>query len=107
MALSMDEQRILAEIEQHLSRAEPKLAARMSSFDARRVTGRFRLRSRALLAVVCALVLAAISVAVYTFVVLRAGQSPGPSHPNRSTSRTEPPALSPLVPVLPHAGASS
>ena len=32
MALSMDEQRILAEIEQHLAKAEPALAARMASF---------------------------------------------------------------------------
>ena len=32
MALSMEEQRILAEIEQHLAKAEPALAARMASF---------------------------------------------------------------------------
>jgi DUF3040 family protein len=32
MALSMEEQRILAEIEQHLARAEPALAARLAAF---------------------------------------------------------------------------
>ena len=32
MALSMDEQRILAEIEQRLAKTEPALAARLASF---------------------------------------------------------------------------
>ncbi len=32
MALSMDEQRILAQIEQHLASGDPDLAARLSSF---------------------------------------------------------------------------
>jgi len=32
MALSMDEERILAEIEQHLTKSEPALAARLTSF---------------------------------------------------------------------------
>ncbi len=107
MALSMDEQRILAEIEQHLSRAEPKLAARMSSFEAHQVKGRLHRRSHALAVIVCALLLAAISVVIYSFVVLRVGQSSGTTTQNRSTSRTEPPALSPRVPALPHAGTSS
>ena len=33
MALSMDEQRKLAEIEQHLAKTEPALAARLASLD--------------------------------------------------------------------------
>ena len=36
MALPMDEQRILAEIEQQLTRDDPSLAVRMSSFGRRR-----------------------------------------------------------------------
>ncbi len=32
MALSMEEQRILAEIEEHFTRAEPSLAARLTAF---------------------------------------------------------------------------
>ena len=44
MALSMDEQRILDEIERGLGNADPRLAARLSSFGFKRTM--FTLRTR-------------------------------------------------------------
>lgn len=41
MALSMDEQRILAEIEQHLVGDDPKLDAQLTTFQRRPLRGRF------------------------------------------------------------------
>ncbi len=103
MALSMEEQRILAQIEQELARSEPALAAHLSSFGrpGRSVllqSSRARLRSPRLLVVaslVAVVMLTVIPVAVYALVSLRAGprghqeghsavsvqQHQAPSHP--------------------------
>jgi Protein of unknown function (DUF3040) len=88
MALSMDEQRILDEIERALASADPGLASRMSSFGTPRgpLTVRMR-RVRLLASLGTLMVVAVVSVVVYALVPFRtaaerhgggkAGASPG------------------------------
>lgn len=79
MALSMEEQRILAEIEQELARAEPALAERLSTFGkASRASlprsPRTRLRSPRVLVLASLLALVLLTVVpvlVYSLVSLR------------------------------------
>jgi len=90
MALSMDEQRILDEIERGLANSDPLLASRMASFGASRgpVTARMR-RIRLLASFGTLLVVAVASLVVYAMVPFRAAadRSPGtkasasPAHP--------------------------
>ncbi len=90
MALSMDEQRILDEIERGLANSDPLLASRMASFGAPRgpVTARMR-RIRLLASFGTLLVIAAVSLVVYAMVPFRtaADRLPGtkasasPAHP--------------------------
>jgi Protein of unknown function (DUF3040) len=109
MALSMDEQRILDEIERGLGNADPRLAARLSSFGIKRTTFTLRTR-RARVAVSCitVIVVAALSLVVYSLVPFRTGAdrhvagrssaSPGhptltvPHHPSVSPSASAPAA---------------
>lgn len=72
MALSMDEQRILAEIEQQLARAEPILAARLSTFRRPSVGAVLRSpRARLLVTLAAAITLALVSMVVYLLMSLR------------------------------------
>ncbi|MBO0820373.1 MAG: DUF3040 domain-containing protein [Nocardiopsaceae bacterium] len=93
MALSMDEQRILAEIERHLAESDPGLAARLTAF--KRSGPSMRIQSPriqsprvkvigSVLAVVAALVL---SVMVYAMIPAR-GQAPGGVITPQVTSKT-------------------
>jgi DUF3040 family protein len=95
MALSMDEQRILAEIEQHLARAEPALAARLAAFG-HPVEGRTLRSTRARLTASFALlvIVAVVSVVVYALIPLRTPEragtgraTPAPGHPSMSAPR--------------------
>jgi len=92
MALSMEEQRILAQIEQELSRAEPGLAARLSSFtepglaarlssfaDPAPVAALRSARVRVVASLAALLMLAVTSVVVYTFLSLRGSPQRGES----------------------------
>ena len=84
MALSMEEQRILAEIEQELARSEPALAVRLSTFSRPSPLGPLRdhLRSPRVLvvaSVVAVLLLTVVPVVVYALVSLR-GMAPGRGH---------------------------
>ena len=93
MALSMDEERILAEIEQRLARTEPALAARLASFG--RPGPRALLRSpRIRMLAWCAVlvVITVVSLAVYALLPLRVMPSRGTG--GRSTSAPRHPALS-------------
>jgi hypothetical protein len=72
MALSMDEQRVLAEIERRLSEEEPRLAACMSSF--RRPGPALALRSpraRILCSLFTVMMVAVISLMVYAVIPFR------------------------------------
>ena len=111
MALSMEEQRILARIEHELARSEPALAAHLSSFGRsgrgallQSSRARARLHSPRLLVVaslVALVLLTVIPVVVYALVSLRAGpkghqeghstvsvqHKAAPSHPIMSAPR--------------------
>jgi hypothetical protein len=77
MALSMDEQRMLAEIEARLTAEDPRLAARMSSFRRPGSAARLRTPRGKLMGSVFALALAVvISVMVYAMIPFRV-HSPG------------------------------
>lgn len=105
MALSMDEQRILAEIEQHLAEAEPGLAARLSAFGRARPTrarhtqaGQRSLRAwpgrpPLLVTIAAAITMAAVALVVYALVALRGNQSPGGA--GRPPSVPRAPAMAP------------
>lgn len=110
MALSMDEQRILAQIEAKLAEADPGLAARLSSFGrdgADRVLSP-RARIVSLLALV---VVAVLSVLVYTLAPVRGVAGPAsarhrsspPGHPAMSNRGT----ISSGRPASPSAGPSA
>ena len=78
MALSMEEQRILAEIENELARSEPALAAYLSAFGRTGMMrpAQARLRSPRVLVVAslaAVFILTVIPVVVYALVSLRAG----------------------------------
>lgn len=77
MALSMDEQRMLAEIEARLTAEDPRLAARMSSFRRPATAARLRTPRGRLIGSMFAVALAlAISLMVYAMIPFRA-HSPG------------------------------
>jgi Protein of unknown function (DUF3040) len=105
MALSMDEQRILDEIERALASADPGLATRMSSFGTRRVLTMRMRRIRLLASLGTLLVVAAVSLVVYALVPFRTaaerqgagrtGASPGAPAvmaPSHATGRPSAPA---------------
>ena len=111
MALSMDEQRILDEIERGLASADPALATRMASFGAPRRIAALRVRRMRLVASLMTLVVVAMaSVLVYALVPFRtaadrhagskASSSPAqpvmstPSHAAQSPARQSQPSLS-------------
>lgn len=72
MALSMDEQRILDEIERGLASADPALATRMSSFGASRRIAALRMRRlRFVASLMTLLVVASVSLVVYALVPFR------------------------------------
>jgi hypothetical protein len=74
MALSMDEQRVLAEIERRLSAEEPRLAASMTSFRRPRPSVALRSpRARILGSLFTVMVVAMISLMVYAMIPFRAG----------------------------------
>ena len=95
MALSMDEERMLAEIERRLADDDPVLAMRLTSFRLPRLSLAPRSsRARLTASLLMLLVVAAVSVFVYALMPFR-GQNNGnaathgsapPSHPTLSTS---------------------
>lgn len=94
MALSMEEQRILAEIEQHLARAEPALAARLTAFGRPGSAAR-ALRSsrvRVMAAAVALVVVTVVSLVMYALLPLRA--MPDRAGTGRATSAPRHPTIS-------------
>jgi hypothetical protein len=89
MALSMDEQRILAEIESKLAADDPALAGSLSAFTRPGLPAGFRTpRSRMLASVIVIAVIALTSLMVYSFSPLRVlqHQSRGQSRPAQKRS---------------------
>ena len=89
MALSMDEQRILDQIERGLVSADPALATRMASFGAPRRLSALRVRRLRLVAsLMTLLVVASVSLVVYALVPFRTvtdrhagSKASSPAHP--------------------------
>jgi hypothetical protein len=95
MALSMDEQRILAEIERKLAADDPGLAGSLSAFSRPGLPAGFRSpRSRMLASIIVIAVIALTSLMVYSFSPLRVlqHQGRGPARPaqKRSEQTTAP-----------------
>ena len=73
MALSMDEQRILAQIEQHLASGAPDLAARLASFGKTGAEHVLRLpRARVAGSAAALVAVAVVSLIVYALIPIRA-----------------------------------
>lgn len=90
MALSMDEQRILAEMERSLAADDPRLAARLSAFGQQRMRGPLLSQRAKTIAGVLALTLIA-AVTLVLFVLspfARAHVSPPKSRPSASAPAT-------------------
>jgi hypothetical protein len=76
MALSMDEQRMLAEIERRLAAEDPGLAARMSSFRRPGPVNIFRsARARVIGSLLTVVVVAAVSLLVYAILPFRSNNA--------------------------------
>lgn len=73
MALSMDEQRMLAEIERRLAAQDPGLATRLSSFKSPGPTARLRTTRGKIIGSICAFaLLAIIAISVYAMIPFKA-----------------------------------
>jgi hypothetical protein len=100
MALSMDEQRMLAEIERRLAAEDPGLAARLSSFKRPGPAARLRSRRGMVLGSLFSVALVAvISVMVYTMVPFRAHTPKSVTSPQASggAAITSPARIGPAV----------
>jgi Protein of unknown function (DUF3040) len=115
MALSMDEERMLAEIERRLADDDPMLAARLTTFRLPRLSlGPRSSRGRLTASLLMLVVVAAVSVFVYALMPFR-GQNPGhvASHgstapsisaPTKSASPSYRPAANSRIPPAGLAG---
>jgi hypothetical protein len=89
MALSMDEERMLAEIERRLADDDPMLAARLTSFRLPRLAlGARSARARLTASLLMLIVVAAVSVFVYALMPFR-GQATG-NAPGRTGAPSSP-----------------
>jgi hypothetical protein len=98
MALSMDEQRILAEIERRLAADDPYLAGNLSAFTRPRLGASIRAAKGRLLATVIAM--AAVAVAalmIYSFVPFRVIARQNDEPPGQQTSQQAAPVSQPVA----------
>ena len=92
MALSMDEQRILDEMERKLSDDDPLLASRLTSFGRPGLAAMMRSRrARIVLSFLALIVIAAASLVVYALTPFRSERAPA-QHGNSSTTTTQVPS---------------
>ena len=104
MALSMDEQRMLAEIERRLTAEDPGLATRLSSFRRPGPAAALRTTRGKIVGSICTVVLlAVIGLTVYAMMPFRAQGSRVPAGRQSSAS----PSVSAPVRIGPAAGTSS
>ena len=97
MALSMEEQRILAEIEQRLAKSEPALAARLASFGHPGPVNVLRSpRVRVLASCLTLVVVTVVSLIAYALLPLRA--LPDRASGGRATPASRQPAMTVLRP---------
>jgi hypothetical protein len=87
MALSMDEQRMLAEIERRLAAQDPGLATRLSSFKRPGPAARFRTTRGKIIGSICTIaLLAIIAVTVYATIPFRASGQKLTKQPTATSS---------------------
>ena len=87
MALSMDEQRMLAEIERRLAAQDPGLANRLSSFRRPGPAGRIRTTRGKIIGSICTIaLLAIIAVTVYATIPFRANNQKLTKQPTASSA---------------------
>ena len=87
MALSMDEQRMLAEIERRLTAEDPSLATRLSSFRRPGPAAALRTTRGKIVGSICTVVLlAVIGLTVYALIPFRGQGSKTPAGPQSSAS---------------------
>jgi Protein of unknown function (DUF3040) len=100
MALSMEEQRILAEIEQRLAKSEPALAARLASFGRPGPANVLRSpRVRVLASCIALVVVTVVSLIAYALLPLRALPDRGSG--GRATPASRQPTMTvPQAPAL-------
>jgi hypothetical protein len=92
MALSMDEQRMLAEIERRLTAEDPALATRLSSFRRpRRATGLRSTRGKIIGSFCTVILLAVIGLTVYAMMPFRAQSAKNQLKQESTTSVSAPP----------------
>jgi hypothetical protein len=95
MALSMDEQRMLAEIGRRLAAEDPGLATRLSSFKRPGPAARFRTTRGKVIGSICTVVLlAVIGLTVYAMIPFRAHSSS--KTPTSRLSSTQPSTSAPV-----------
>jgi Protein of unknown function (DUF3040) len=93
VALPMDEQRILEEMERTLAADDPRLAARLAAFGQPGLGQALRTRrARATLSVMALVLIAAIAGVIYLMSSLRAGPGNGHGHSSPPPTATAPPA---------------
>ena len=92
MALSMDEQRILDEMERKLADDDPLLASRLTSFGRPGLAALMRSRrARIVLSFLALVAIAAVSLAVYALTPFRASfESKGTARPTSSHASARP-----------------
>ena len=108
MALSMDEQRMLAEIERRLAAEDPGLATRLSSFRRpRRVAGLRTTRGKVIGSICTVILLAVIALTVYAMVPFRSSTSKAPlsRQSSASPSVSAPARTGPAMTSVPSGGA--
>jgi len=113
MALSMDEQRVLAQIEQHLASADPDLAARLSSFGKTGAEHVLRLpRARVAGSAAALIAVAIVSLIVYALIPFSTlpGRGATRGHPARAVTtaqRSQKPSMQVASPTAAPAHARS
>ena len=91
MALPMDEQRILEEMERMLAADDPRLAARLAAFGQPGLGQTLRSRrARATLSVMALVLVAAVAGVIYLMSSLRPGPGYGPGHSPPPTATAHP-----------------
>jgi hypothetical protein len=92
MALSMDEQRMLAEIERRLTAEDPGLATKLASFRRPGTASRFRTTRGKIIGSLCTIfLLAVIALTVYAMIPFRA-------HTPKTTLSKQPTASQSVIP---------
>lgn len=90
MALSMEEQRILDEIERQLADVDPSLAVRLSTFRRPGLTARLRTpRGRMLVSLFVVAAVALLSLMLYSLMPLRVAPDRGVHQPTRASATAQ------------------